>query len=438
MSSLNKKKSIFDIFHNEIEKQYKSSLEKEAVMQLLKKEHEQSLQQKIITIRKIKPLKKILTRWFIKIKYGIHWAKPFYPVRLARNFFLQFIYNTFNLNKYVFRGVEFAITFKCNFKCTHCLCTRIDETHSKKELQIDDYKRIVKEAMNMGATTFGLEGGEPLISRNWQAIIKALKPHYNHIIISTNGYLLNEKKINECAELGVDTINFSLDSGTPEIHDLFRGKKGSYDKVINNMKLCKKYKIKPLINTVVHKGNLYTTGFIRLLEFGETEKVLINVLFAKGVGNFKDIDSMLDSDDFLAYKKITAPYSYVHVHHKGPLNYNYGQSGCPGTKEMFNLTPYGDVMNCANMHIYFGNVFDESLKEIRQKALKNSPFGKYQTCFLTMDNDFMNVYYPLLEKKRHITIEEFNYAFKTYKENHKKIISSNSIQNDFCKNSVYN
>ncbi len=423
MSRQGPKDSVFVTYEDDIKKLYKTEEEREKVRKILKETVNQSNRKEILSIREVKPLKKFISRWKLRFVYGVHWKKPFYPFRLARNMFLSSLYRALGLRKYVFRGIEFAITFDCNFSCIHCLCSRIVETDKRRELEPSDYKRIVKEAMKMGATTFGLEGGEPLIKKNWPEVIKAFKPKYNHVIISTNGYMLNEEKLKLCADLGVDTINFSLDSGIPELHDLFRRKKGCFDRVVDNIMIARRYGIKPLINTVVHKGNLYTDGLIKLFEFAENNQIMLNVLYAKGVGEFKDKDSMLDDEDFSAYKKISEPYAYVHIHHEGDLKYNYGGLGCPGTKEMFNLTPYGDVMNCANMHIYMGNVLEEPLSEIRKRALKESPFGgKYNPCFLTMDKDFMEIYYPILENKMHVSLDEFKGAVKEYeKKNNKEV-----------------
>jgi len=231
-----------------------------------------------------------------------------------------------------------------------------------------------------------------------------------------------KKLVKKCAESGVDTINLSLDSGIPELHDVFRRRKGSFEKVIKAIELCKKYKIKVMLNTVLHKGNLYTEGLLKLLEMAEKEKVLVNILFAKGVGAFREKDSMLSEEDIHAFLKIAEPYNYWHIHHMGKLKSNHGGEGCSGSKEFVNITPYGDVINCANNHIYIGNVRKEPFAAIRERALKKLPFGKYRPCFLTMDKDFMNIYYPLLEKKNWISCEEFRAALKDYEKKHNRKI----------------
>ena len=415
------KSSVISTMREQIGEIARTLEEVAKIEQMLSTAEEQSRLKEIKTNRKPNSLKRFFTLWKMRFKYGIHWKKPLYPFRLARNIILGKIYNLFDMKKHILRGIEFAGTYKCNFKCNHCLCARIEESATRREMEPQDYARIVREAMKLGCITFGLEGGEPFVSPVWEEIITACKPKYNHIIISTNGFLFNEKTARRCAELGVDTINFSLDSGYPELHDLFRRRRGSFAKVMEGIKFCRKYGIKIIINTVVFKGNLYTDHFCELLDFCEQEQLMVNTLFAKGVGNFKDKEVMLDDEDIKAYEKLVEPYNYVQRH----LNHNYGkQFGCPGTKEMINMTPYGDVLNCANMHIYLGNVMEEPLEVIRNRAFKETPFGRYHSCFLADDRDFMNIYYSLLEKQSHISIEEFQGALQRYEKEKNRIVYS--------------
>jgi len=128
---------------------------------------------------------------------------------------------------------------------------------------------------------------------------------------------------------------------------------------------------------------------------------------------------MLEEKDFKAWAEIVEPYTSVYVHHETErkMNWgNFGRSGCRGTKEVVNVSPYGEVMNCANMHIYFGDLKSESLGDIRARAIRQMPTGKYGECFVTRDDDFMNIYYPLLEDKVHATIAEFHEALSSYEK----------------------
>ena len=422
MNSMIEKTTVCDTSIDDIEKLYRTPEEVARVIRILQEAEDQAYKKNIKRLREPNGLKKIVVRWKMRLRYGIHWSKPLYPFRLIRNYLIQYIYKIFGINRHVARGVEFGVTYKCNFHCSHCLCARIEESHNRMELEPHEYARIVKDAMKLGAVTFGMEGGEPFVKKNWKEIVLAWQPKYNHVQISSNGYLFDEEKAKKCAVLGVDSINFSLDSGIPELHDVFRKKKGSFEKVMEAIRLCRKYKIKVIINTVVHRGNLYSDGFLELLEFAEKEELMVNLLFAKGVGGFKDKNGMLTEEDFDAFEKIVEPYNYWSVHHAGEMKSSHGGEGCPGLKEMINMTPYGDVLTCANNHIYLGNVRDEPLKDIRERGLKETPFGKYRQCFLAQDKDFMNIYYNLLEGKNHVSLTEFKKALREYERKHKKKI----------------
>jgi len=319
------KQSLFKAFEADIIKMYKTPDEIERVKRIFESAELQTNRKETLnTAGKPNRLKKFIIHWKIRFKYGIHWRKKFFLFRVIRNYGLSFLYRFFFKNKHVFRGIEFDLTFKCNMKCHHCLCAELDESHNKKELEPDEYERVVKEAMKLGAHTFGLEGGEPFMAKNWEEILQRMKPFTNHIIISSNGLMLDEKLVIKCAESGVDTINLSLDSGIPELHDVFRRKKGSFEKVIKAIELCKKYKIKVMLNTCLHKGNIYTEGLLKLLELAEREKLLVNILFAKGVGAFREKDSMLSDEDIQSFLRIAEPYNYWHIHHMGKLKSNHG------------------------------------------------------------------------------------------------------------------
>ena len=205
-----------------------------------------------------------IIQFLIKLRYGLHLSKPLYPLRIMRNFMLGKVYAYSGIKKFILRGIGIQITYRCNLSCSHCLCKKLIEK-DQQEMTIEDYKRLCKQAMKLGCTTFGIEGGEPFIRKDWEDIMMAFRPKYNHIMVTTNSSFLTEELVKKLKKMGVDTINLSLDSGLASEHDRFRGCSGNFDKVIRALEWCKKHGIKSIFNTVLWKGNLYSKGFKRLL-----------------------------------------------------------------------------------------------------------------------------------------------------------------------------
>ena len=350
-------------------------------------------------------LKNDMKQLALKFRYGLHWDKPNYPFRIMRNMIIGRTYAALGIKKYVLRGVNLQITYDCNFDCQHCLCKKMIQKE-RKELTVEEYKRICKEAMALGCTTFGMEGGEAFMRKDWIEVTKAFLPKYNHVMFTTNSSFLSERVIKIMKDLGVDTINISMDSGFEEEHDKFRRRKGAYKKAMEAVDLCKKHGIKTIFNMTLWKGNLYSKGFIRLLNIAKEKDLLINTMFVKATGNFSNQkEFMLDDEDITFYYQLRKVYPQVLRH----LDFNFGSWGCPGVKEMMNITPYGDVFSCANGHISGGNLKKEDLNTIRNRMLKQPYWNKYGVCLLAEDKKFMKTYYPLMEGRlKPLSIDEFN------------------------------
>jgi radical SAM protein with 4Fe4S-binding SPASM domain len=81
-----------------------------------------------------------------------------------------------------------------------------------------------------------------------------LKFHWG---MTTNGILLNDENIEKAKKSNMETISISID-GLEETHDNFRGTRGSYKTIINNIKKLKQadFVNHIQVTTVFHKGNI--------------------------------------------------------------------------------------------------------------------------------------------------------------------------------------
>ena len=81
------------------------------------------------------------------------------------------------------KSVHWSITGKCNFNCRHCLVSAPNAHHP--QLPLSDCLHIVEEIAKCGVNRVDVTGGEPLVRRDFEEIVKA-RPSAN--AISTSAY----------------------------------------------------------------------------------------------------------------------------------------------------------------------------------------------------------------------------------------------------------
>lgn len=337
-----------------------------------------------------------INRMRMAFKYAFLWRKPYFLLKFAKNIILHRL----NLKKtFTLRSLCLAIVYACNYNCNYCFTRDMMEKRKKEShLQLEDYQRIAKEAISMGAVSFAFQGGEIWLRKDFKEIIKAFQPKRHYIAVTTNGFFINEKTIKELADLSVDTIFFSLNSGLAKEHDKIINQPGSYNVIMRAIEITLKSKIRVGINLVLSKENIYSEGFKKLIEFCRQRKLVLNVIFARALGHWKEYrKSMLSDEDIAYFEKEIRPL-YPYFSRNVDFNYN-GTCGCPAAKENFYINPWGDVLACPFNHTFFGNLKKESLGDIQKRALKIDWFNRFNPkCLTAEENDFMDDYYAGIAK----------------------------------------
>ncbi|MEO1628686.1 MAG: radical SAM protein [Bacteroidota bacterium] len=147
-------------------------------------------------------------------------------------------------------------TMGCNFKCWYCY-----ETHVKgSKMDLPLVERILKFIENEKENNRHLKffsmsffGGEPLMYYD-KTVVPLLEGANKifadsdidfHSSFTTNGYLINQRRIDFFKKNSVTAVQITLD-GHREFHDKVRylsSKKGSYDRIIKNIKLLARHDI---------------------------------------------------------------------------------------------------------------------------------------------------------------------------------------------------
>jgi hypothetical protein len=114
--------------------------------------------------------------------------------------------------------------FDCNLHCDYC-CVRSSPTVPRRELGLARVQRIAREAPELGVKEIFVTGGEPFLLEDIGEILACCAAAASTTVL-TNGMLFAGRRAESLGALPRDRIvlQISLDSATPELHDLHRGR----------------------------------------------------------------------------------------------------------------------------------------------------------------------------------------------------------------------
>ncbi len=107
-----------------------------------------------------------------------------------------------------------SVTDRCNFRCQYCMPAEGMPWIPREEiLSFEEIERLVRMLVDIGVRSVRLTGGEPLVRREFPALVGRLRAieGIEDLSLTTNGYLLDAQAADLVAA-GIDRVNVSIDS----------------------------------------------------------------------------------------------------------------------------------------------------------------------------------------------------------------------------------
>lgn len=194
------------------------------------------------------------------------------------------------------KQVFFYLTDKCQLRCKQCLYkpNLVFQMNDSQEIHPDTVKMMMEDFRKLGAIKLTLMGGEPALYGDEQhqdlvGLIKYAKQlGYKYVRMDSNGQADESFLRTPGMEL-LDEISFSIDGYDADTHDFMRGQ-GTFEKVINSVRVAKELGMNVDVTTCGHKGLLTRnskgeTGFEQMVHFCEeigVQRLNFHVLFKHG------------------------------------------------------------------------------------------------------------------------------------------------------------
>lgn len=303
----------------------------------------------------------------------------------AANFFARTFYRTIQ-NKNLPNMFSFALGDTCNVACKHCsFFTGVDDKR-KKVLTLDESQKVIRDAQELGVSVINFVGGEPLLRKDFPEILKSVDKSLSTTLMFTNGFFLKDRA-QELKKAGLDSVYVSIDASEPIKHDLFRGKKGLFEKAIAGIKKAKDVGLSVGFSCSITPESFQDGELDKLVKLAKEVGVHEVLIFdTMPTGRFKNRKDLIDNPEWVE-EMIEASKKYnTDTKYPGVILWAYATShrsvGCSCGTSYFYISPYGDVMSCDFNHTIFGNIKKEPLYKIwdRLSSMKDFHEAKWGGC----------------------------------------------------------
>ncbi len=275
--------------------------------------------------------------------------------------------------------VEAEVTTACNRRCRHCYLRNVPP----REMPIEMFKELLKEAADLGVKIFVITGGEPLLYSKYDELHDLIGSYIrNHNIffyLQTNGDFVTEEKIKNfgAIQVGYDPLNYvrepvdfeKLQKINKPVFLFITIYKQLWEKIKNDVQWFEE-----------HLEELKNMGF--------------HVMFNTYIGGSKKDSLALTKEEYfdvvsLMYdfyergllRKPREPYSWM-FEEKIRRTADTGVGGCSAGIAACIVDPMGTVFPCPFFRVAAGSLREQSFKDIwlNSPLFKALRFRDYSPC----------------------------------------------------------
>lgn len=190
--------------------------------------------------------------------------------------------------------VIWEVTRACQLHCMHCRA-EAQRHRNPLEMSTDEGFELIGQIAKMDKPLLVFTGGDPLERPDLFDFIRYAKAQGLEVAMTPSATpRVTKEALYEAREAGLTRCAFSLDGSTAQIHDKFRGTKGSYDLTIQALENLRSLDMPIQLNTTISRYNVDDLENIADIaeQYGT---VLWSLFFLVPTGRGREVD-MVDAD----------------------------------------------------------------------------------------------------------------------------------------------
>jgi AdoMet-dependent heme synthase len=261
-------------------------------------------------------------------------------------------------------SVQLDVTYRCNERCVHCYLDH-DDHGEMSTLEIRDLLDQLAEA---GVFFLTISGGEILLRKDFFEILAYARAKGFCVKLKTNALLIGKKEAERIRFLGVESVQVSIYSHRPAVHDAITKVPGSLERSIVAIRFLRDHGLHVIMANVLMVQNFGDYPGVRALAAELGVRVTIDPTITPRMdGNRSILNLGLDQKSLTQVFHDTALLPDAQdscTPPSGPDEDALDSTPCSAGHTACYVSPYGDVYPCVQFPLPTGNVRKTKFLEI--------------------------------------------------------------------------
>ena len=281
----------------------------------------------------------------------------------------------------------------CNEHCVHCY---IPDKFKNKAMLSEVFEKILEQGRACNVLNITISGGEPMLNPNLLDFVKSCRRDNFSVNLLSNLTLLTDEMVAEFEKSPLLSVQTSLYSMAPDVHDSITNSRGSFVKTKRAIEVLYEHNIPMQINCPVMRQN--KDSYQDVLDWAKSLNIEASsdyMLFGCFDGSRKNLQCRLDLsevEEVIRHKK-----QYQAPAKEPQNNPNSNSSICPVCSSSICISHLGDVYPCEGWQsLILGNIMENTISQIWEESpvvhqlrtLSIQDFPKCQSC---ADKDFCSI-----------------------------------------------
>ena len=265
-------------------------------------------------------------------------------------------------------SVQLDVTYRCNERCVHCYLDHDDHG----EMNTAEMRGVLRQMADAGTLFLTLSGGEVLMRMDLFDILEYARSLLFSVKIKTNAFMIREKEAECMRELGVQSVQVSIYSYRPEVHDAITKLPGSLKRSIAGIRFLQSRGLNVIVTNILMRQNLNDYAGVKALaqELG-AQWTMDPTITPKIDGDRSVVRLGIGDDDLQQLFRNPHVVGNVEEFRAPPPpvgNEVLDELPCSAGHTFCYISPYGDVYPCAQFPLSAGNVRKQKFLVIWQHS----------------------------------------------------------------------